>query len=860
MFQSRNAHAIAVITVVTAGCFAPSFSTHPVCGPNNECPIGTQCVGGLTCVSTDCTGVADNEACANFVIESGVCLNDNCIAVGCGDGILTADEECDDGLSNSSTHGDACRTNCVLPRCGDNVLDFGEVCDDGNLMNGDGCAAGCKSKEVCGNSIVDASKNEQCDDGVTGLSGDGCSSNCLNESLDWRERIVKDQYYVAGLTSLTPYEFTVAYDSARKREVFFSGRSQTTWEFDGEIWIQRHPSVSPSARSGFAMGFDGARKKTVLFGGRTASALLNDTWEYDGSEWVEVTTTLRPPARIQAKMAFDSARAKAILFGGTIDQSSTLSDTWSYDGLAWVELPSAVSPTVKPTTFVFDTALGAAVMLGNSATMFGATETWLLDNVGWRRVATTTAPTARTDQCSIYDTNTHRTLLFGGRDLNDVRVYDDFWSFDGVRWKPFLIANPVRRFNCVMSYDPIDSKIVVVGGLDHTPLPSELYDFWKFDGAQWLDVSKNGDKPTAMAFDSNRQAIIGYSGNSSSLTWQFDGEYWRRLRLPASPTPRLDGLLAFDTARKRLVLHGGRAGNALLNDTWEFDGTGWTDVTRTTAVPPTLSGSTMVFDGNRNAIVAFGGATATSAESSNTWEFKGFDWQRIITSQTPPPRYGHAMTFDTQRKRMVLFGGRTSSAGSYSDVWEFDGSDWREVLVEGSAPAPDYHRRVLHFDPRLNRSILFDLDNGKTWAFDGSAWTTPIATVPYVGIQARLGIIYDALHDSMLCMLSGFPFTIWSLQYRSNEDPPDQCRDKSLDSDNDGYFGCGDAVHAADPDCWGRCTPLCSPYTTATDPATMTSVAWPASCAIAVPNAPHCGDGVCNADLEGRLLCPQDCP
>lgn len=61
----------------------------------------------------------------------------------CGDGVLDADEACDDGAANSDADPDACRATCLLPACGDGVVDGGEACDDGGLDGGDGCDGAC---------------------------------------------------------------------------------------------------------------------------------------------------------------------------------------------------------------------------------------------------------------------------------------------------------------------------------------------------------------------------------------------------------------------------------------------------------------------------------------------------------------------------------------------------------------------------------------------------------------------------------------------------------------------------------------------------------------------------------------------
>lgn len=61
----------------------------------------------------------------------------------CGDGVLDADEACDDGAANSDADPDACRTDCLAAGCGDGVIDAAEACDDAERWGGDGCDPDC---------------------------------------------------------------------------------------------------------------------------------------------------------------------------------------------------------------------------------------------------------------------------------------------------------------------------------------------------------------------------------------------------------------------------------------------------------------------------------------------------------------------------------------------------------------------------------------------------------------------------------------------------------------------------------------------------------------------------------------------
>jgi fibro-slime domain-containing protein len=62
----------------------------------------------------------------------------------CGDGIVSAGEECDDGV-NDGGYGE-CAPGCVLgPYCGDGIVQPPEDCDDGNRFDSDGCGSACRN-------------------------------------------------------------------------------------------------------------------------------------------------------------------------------------------------------------------------------------------------------------------------------------------------------------------------------------------------------------------------------------------------------------------------------------------------------------------------------------------------------------------------------------------------------------------------------------------------------------------------------------------------------------------------------------------------------------------------------------------
>ncbi|MEM6558192.1 MAG: hypothetical protein AAF605_00270 [Myxococcota bacterium] len=86
------------------------------------------------------------------------------------------DEECDDGIDNSDTIADACRTDCREAFCGDGVQDSNESCDDGNAIDGDGCDSSCGISEADDDGADDDSPQDDSETGGGSDDDSGCAA------------------------------------------------------------------------------------------------------------------------------------------------------------------------------------------------------------------------------------------------------------------------------------------------------------------------------------------------------------------------------------------------------------------------------------------------------------------------------------------------------------------------------------------------------------------------------------------------------------------------------------------------------------------------------------------------------------
>jgi hypothetical protein len=229
-------------------------------------------------------------------------------------------------------------------------------------------------------------------------------------------------------------------------------------------------------------------------------------------------------------------------------------------------------------------------------------------------------------------------------------------------------------------------------------------------------------------------------------TWEWDGQIWIQVS-NIGPSPRVNHAMTYDAARKRTVLFGGErsTGAEVLHfaDTWEWNGEYWTQVSDTG--PSARSEHAMTYDTSISRVVLHGGAGDTRGE---TWEWDGETWTQTENEIGPGLRAGHAMAYDEARKRVVLFGGHSAADPARRETWERHGATWARVADTG--PESRFGHAMTYDGKRV---ILFggDIDgglSGATWQWDGKHWAQRGDFGP--APRGSLAMAYDNVRDRVV--------------------------------------------------------------------------------------------------------------
>ena len=304
--------------------------------------------------------------------------------------------------------------------------------------------------------------------------------------------------------------------------------------------------------------------------------------------------------------------------------------------------------------------------------------------IRWQQVNTGVAPGARSDFGLAWDGARNEAVLFGGGIHGAVwQQLGDTWVWREGGWRQLSPGrSPAPRRTHGMAYDTVRQRVVLYGGTLDAYGFTESDETWEWDGANWTVRSGVG-APTArqnvvLAYDEARRKVVLFGGLHSLLrelneTWTYDGSRWTREQPAQSPPPLVYHALAYDRARQRVVLFGGGGGGGMSNETWEWDGRNWER--KSPAVRPAARGlHTLVYSEAFGGCVLFGGYPAEGQYLNDAWVWDGTEWRQSISDLHPPERVAHSMIASYTDGTIILYGGYRITGGPdrsdfFNDTW-----------------------------------------------------------------------------------------------------------------------------------------------------------------------------------------------
>jgi hypothetical protein len=257
-----------------------------------------------------------------------------------------------------------------------------------------------------------------------------------------------------------------------------------------------------------------------------------------------------------------------------------------------------------------------------------------------------------------------------------------------------------------------------------------------FIWTQKQDIGPGPRSSHAMAYDAARRQVLLFGGVLPTAlaadTWAWDGRFWTQVA-DTGPSPRFGHALAFDAQRGRVVLFGGFSDKKpFMNDTWEWDGADWTQVADTGPAGRVSMG--LAYDPRLQRTVLFGGQVRSLQENiGDTWSWDGADWTQVADTG-PLPRESMAMAHAREAGTIVLFGGVNfgfvGAGAGLGDTWAFDGQAWRKIADMGPRPVfraalADTGAGLILFGGAAHQGLNgpFGIAGQETWRFAASRWT-----------------------------------------------------------------------------------------------------------------------------------------
>jgi len=280
---------------------------------------------------------------------------------------------------------------------------------------------------------------------------------------------------------------------------------------------------------------------------------------------------------------------------------------------------------------------------------------------------------------------------------------------------------PAVGFGGLMAYDPILSEVVLFNDCSVTRCPGN--DTWVYDGTSWANITGT---------------------------------------LARSPTAREGSGMDFDPTLAGVVLFGGQNGASdVLNDTWLFTASGWSNITATVGTPVDAFDAPVVWtyggfawDPALHGILMVDGCDIAScvgaAQWGQTWLLGPTGWHFYIWgpgTETNSTYLGwNSIAYDAADGYMLEYGGYDFYAGAINYTFTLTATDtaWVNIThrdagcVHGVCYTPPGRvSDAMTWDAQTDSVFMTDGYNdtsvtwlNDSWTFSGGAWFPANLTTP----------------------------------------------------------------------------------------------------------------------------------
>jgi hypothetical protein len=442
------------------------------CADGRTCPVGTRCLDNpRVCASdeqlTACDGHSGGDGCmthagtglCNGAALGETCTNCVCLEARCGDGFLTAPEDCDGELAGAeplcNQHGFyedtavGCTTACEYDianscsrTCGDGVVEaaFGEVCDDSVAP-----------LEPCTSFGFDI--------GFASCVAGGCSPDVRScRRIGWTPVVRDALSFTDSIASAAGHVYVAG--SANSR-VF-------VWHHDGVSWGRMDTGIDMGPSAMWAA----SPTDIYIVGGTTATARVA---HFNGQAWTSVDLAIDA-----ASFVWGTSSSDVWMFGSGSSRH--------FDGTAWTTMP-AVATVVS----VWASGPADYWLLGT-----GQNQLLHYDGTSWQAASVSPGITLR----AVSGTGT-QAVVVGEANVGGNSAYIQ----SGAGFVPLgVITTPLRR---VWAVSPTDVFASGDGGVFH------------FDGRDWTKLTDTssiiaigGKEPGRIITVQAAGAIDRYNGNA----------------------------------------------------------------------------------------------------------------------------------------------------------------------------------------------------------------------------------------------------------------------------------------------------------------------------------------------------------